>query len=122
MTEAKRKLGLERISVLENRNREILALINDYDKPTTGIEDTLLEIVAENDKAIKDLIKATGQRYEFLFGFEGGGWNSEYAYTIEEAKTMALEKYRDSKNCIVDLGSFRVSTQSDYSNLMSMFY
>ena len=40
----------------------------------------------------------------------------------EEAQAKALENYKDSKNCIVDLKTFRVSTSSDYENLLSMFY
>jgi hypothetical protein len=89
------------------------------------MEEMLLEIVAENNTHIQELIKATDKRYEFLFNFTSGGWNSEYAYTLEEAKELASAKYstEDYKgNCIPDMKSFRVSTPADHANLMSMFY
>ena len=124
MTNSQRQNGLDRITVLANRNSELEMLINRYE-PSTIMEDILRDIIAENEKTIQDLIKATDKRYEFLFNFTSGGWNSEYAYTIEEAKELAAAKYstEDYKgNCIPDMKSFRVSTPADHANLMSMFY
>jgi hypothetical protein len=124
MTEAKRKSALERIVTLTRRNDELDSLIKHYE-PSTDMEEMLLEIVAENTTHIQELIKATDKRYEFLFNFKGGGWNSEYAFTIEEAKALATEKYNGPEytgTCIVDMNTFRVSTPSDHANLMSMFY
>jgi hypothetical protein len=124
MTEAKRKSALERIVTLTRRNDELDSLIKHYE-PSTAMEEMLLEIVAENHKAINDLRLATGQRYEFLFNFKGGGWNSEWAYTMEEAKALAAEKYNGPEytgTCDPDYNTFRVSTPADHQNLMSMFY
>jgi hypothetical protein len=89
------------------------------------MEEMLLEIIAENTTHIQELEKATDKRYEFLFNFKGGGWNSEYAYTIEEAKELAKIKYETPEytgTCVPDYTTFRVSTPADHQNLMSMFY
>ena len=119
MTEAQRTSGLERINVLTNRNHNLQALIGVYEISTVMEEDVLAQI-SENEKVIRDLIKATDKRYEFLFNFESGGWNSEYAFTMEEAQQLAKEKYANSTS-IPNMKTFRVSTPSDYSNLLSMF-
>ena len=124
MTEAKRKSALERIVTLTRRNDELDSLIKHYE-PSTAMEEMLLEIVAENMTHIQELIKATDKRYEFLFNFKGGGWNSEWAYTIEEAKELARVKYETPEytgTCIPEYNTFRVSTPADHQNLMSMFY
>ena len=124
MTEAKRKSALERIVTLTRRNEELDSLIKYYE-PSTAMEEMLLEIVAENTTHIQELIKATDKRYEFLFNFKGGGWNSEYAFTIEEAKELAKIKYSGPEytgTCDPDFNTFRVSTPADHQNLMSMFY
>jgi hypothetical protein len=124
MTEAKRKAALERIETLTTRNTTLIAIVYTADLSERSI-DELKNIIAENEKTIQELIKMTDKRYEFLFNFTSGGWNSEYAFTIEEAKELAKAKYSTKDyegNCIPDMKSFRVSTPSDYQNLMSMFY
>ena len=124
MTEAKRKAALERIETLTTRNTTLIAIAYVGDLSERSI-DELKNIIAENEKTIQELIKMTDKRYEFLFNFTSGGWNSEYAYTIEEAQRLAKAKYsiKDYEgSCIPDMKSFRVSTPSDYQNLMAMFY
>ena len=117
MTKAQRETAIERVAILENRNAELTALIERYE-PSTVMEEVLVEIMAENASTIDKLRVAIAQRYEFLFNFIGGGWNSEYAHTMEEAQIAANAKYTSE----VDLKSFRVSTPSDYNALMSSFY
>jgi len=117
MTQAQREIGIERVATLENRNAELMALISRYE-PSTVMEEVLNEIMAENETTIELLQKATSAKYEFLFNFIGGGWNSEWAHTKEEAQSIAVGKYINQ----VDLKSFRVSTPADYNNLLSSFY
>ncbi len=121
MTTEQRTSGLKRINTLITRNINLESLIGTSELSGIMVNELTTQI-SENEQVIQDLIKATDKRYEFLFNFIGGGWNSEYAFTKEEAQAMAIEKYKDSNNCIVDLKTFRVSTSSDYQNLMSMFY
>ena len=62
------------------------------------------------------------QKKEYLYNFIGGGWNSEFAKTKRGAIAQAKKRWADSKGLDIDLTSFRVSTPSDYQNLMSLFY
>jgi hypothetical protein len=117
MTEAKRKSALERILVLKNRNINMHAMCNVMELSDV-MENEIIEQMAENADVINQLEKATSTRLEFLFNFIGGGWNSEYAHTIEEAQELAQAKYTSD----VDMKSFRASTPADYNNLLSLFY
>ena len=56
------------------------------------------------------------------FNFEGGGWNSNVAKTKEEAINKAKRMYNASKHTQVSEDSFRVATQADTANLLSLFY
>lgn len=124
MTNAQRQSALERILVLKGRNANMHAMCNIMELSDV-MENEIIEQMAENQDVINQLEKATSTKYEFLFNFTSGGWNSEYAYTKEEAMELAKAKYStdDYKgNCIPDMKSFRVSTPGDYNNLLSLFY
>ena len=62
------------------------------------------------------------QKKEYLYNFIGGGWNSELAKTKRGAIAQAKKRWADNKGLDIDVTSFRVSTPSDYQNLMSLFY
>ena len=117
MTNSQRKQGQDRIIVLKHRNAEMDFFIS-QEEPASYIEDIMNKTIEENQVIIDQLTKATDARYQFLFNFIGGGWNSEYAHTLEEAQQLASEKYQSE----IDLKSFRVSTPADYNNLLSLFY
>jgi hypothetical protein len=124
MTQAQRQSGLERIIILKNRNINMHAMCNVMELSDV-MENEIIEQMAENQDVINQLEKATSAKYEFLFNFEGGGWNSEWAHTKEEAMELAKVKYStdDYKGtCVPDMKSFRVSTPADYNNLLSLFY
>ena len=124
MTNSQRQSALSRISVLKNRNINMHAMCNVMELSDV-MENEIIEQMAENQDVINQLEKATSARYEFLFNFEGGGWNSEWAHTKEEAMELAKAKYStdDYKGtCVPDMKSFRVSTPADYNNLLSLFY
>jgi hypothetical protein len=121
MTNEKRNAGLEKIKTLTLRNADLDALINTCDISKSMVT-VLKDIISENEKVIKEMIKITGNRYEFLYNFRSGGWNSEYAYTMEEAQEAAKARWEDKENLDVDYKTFRVSTPADHQNLMSMFY
>lgn len=121
MTTDQRNAGLKRISVLKNRNLDLDAMLKVYEV-SEGMAKSLNDQITENQESIDKLEKATANRYEFLFNFEDGGWNSEYAHTIEEAQAIAKEKYSHSESLTPNYKTFRVSTPSDYNNLLSLFY
>ena len=97
----------------------------DYEPVTVGQAFTLFG-------SIKQAIESTTTEFkpatkvEFLFNFIGGGWNSEWAFTPEEAIAQAITRFGDprlaSTTCRVDIASFRKSTPADRDNLLSLFY
>ena len=56
------------------------------------------------------------------FNFESGGWNSNVAKTKEESIKKAKKMYNASKHTQVSENSFRVATEADTANLLSLFY
>lgn len=81
--------------------------------------------IREETQAELDLLeKNLATKWEFLFNFKSGGWNSEFAFYEEQAIEQAIEKYGNPETQItlqIDTTSFRTSTPSDYQNLLSMF-
>jgi len=73
---------------------------------------------------------------QWNFNFEGGGWNSVYAPTEYEAIKKACAEYDDPavryhspengggaiQTMKVNKKSFRIATEADTANLLSMFY
>ena len=122
MTREQRDAAKKRLEVLEVRLDGLSSLsYNVSDKG--GIE--LLSIIDETKAEIAAIEKQLATKWEFLFNFIGGGWNSEIAFTEEDAIEQALFKYGhpDTQSSLrVDVRSFRVSTPSDYNAQLSSFY
>lgn len=122
MTRDQREAAKQRLWNLELRLDGISALsYNVSDKG--GIE--LLSILDETRAEITSIEKTLATKWEFLFNFIGGGWNSEVAFTEEDAIEQALFQYghpNTQTSLRVDVTSFRVSTPTDYKNQMSTFY
>jgi len=59
---------------------------------------------------------------EYLYNFVGGGWNSELAKTKKGAIKAAKARWKTDNRLVVDEKSFRISTPTDYQNLLSLFY
>ena len=113
MTNAERKKLISRVAELNFRIVSLQSLENN-----SVIED----IIKEYNNEIARLNKSINERREYLYNFIGGGWNSECAYTVEEAIEKAQNRWAvDSPKLCVDVETFRVSTPSDYSSLLSMF-
>ena len=122
MTREQRDAAKKRLEVLELRVDGLSALsYNVSDKG--GIE--LLSIIDETKAEIVSLERTLATSLVFLFNFIGGGWNSEVAYTKEDAIEQALFKYGHpdtQEHLRVDVSTFRVSTPTDYKNQLSSFY
>jgi hypothetical protein len=58
---------------------------------------------------------------EWLFNFVGGGWNSTYAKTREEAEQKIKQEYEGKANLVPDFNTIRPSTKGDYEANMSNF-
>ena len=61
------------------------------------------------------------EKQEYLYNFIGGGWNSEYAYNVEEAIHQAKISLGKSSTLKVDETSFRLITKNDYNTCMNSF-
>ena len=122
MTRDQRDAAKKRLWNLELRLNGIWSLTeNMSDKG--GIE--IANILDETKAEIAAIEKQLATKWEFLFNFIGGGWNSEIAFTEEDAIEQALFKYGhpDTQTSLrVDVRSFRVSTPGDYKAQLSSFY
>ena len=122
MTREQRDAAKQRVVALSSRLDAIQTLTeNMSDKG--GIE--IANIINETKIEIMTLERTLATSLEFLFNFKGGGWNSEVAYTKEDAIEQAIFKYGHpdtQEHLRVDTSTFRVSTPSDYKNQLSSFY
>ena len=122
MTREQRDAAKQRVVALSSRLDAIQTLTeNMSDQGGIEIANIINEIKAEIDA----LTKRIATKWEFLFNFKGGGWNSEVAFTKEDAIEQALFKYGHPDTqaiCQVDTSAFRVSTPSDFDAQMRGFY
>ena len=122
MTREQRDAAKQRVVALSSRLDAIQTLTeNMSDKG--GIE--IANIINETKAEIDALAKQIATKWEFLFNFKGGGWNSEVEFTREDAIEQALFNYGHpdtQEHLRVDTSTFRVSTPTDYKNQLSSFY
>ena len=122
MTREQRDAAKQRVVALSSRLDAIQTLTeNMSDQGGIEIANIINEIKAEIDA----LTKRIATKWEFLFNFKGGGWNSEVAFTKEDAIEQALFNYGHpdtQEHLRVDTSTFRVSTPEDYKAQLSSFY
>ena len=124
MTREQRNKAIQRLELLEVRLDGISAITDNGCPIDMG---NLLQPIIDETKAELDLLERTlATKWEFLFNFKSGGWNSELAFTREEAIEQAIANYgqpsEDHKVLNIDVTSFRVSTTHDKASLLSSFY
>ena len=122
MTREQRDAAKQRVVALSSRLDAIQTLTeNMSDKG--GIE--IANIINETKIEIMTLERTLATSLVFLFNFKGGGWNSEVAFTREDAIEQALFNYGHpdtQEHLRVDTSTFRVSTPEDYKAQLSSFY
>ena len=124
MTREQRNKAIQRLELLELRLDGISAITDNGCPIDMG---NILQPIIDETKAELDLLERTlATKWEFLFNFKSGGWNSELAFTREEAIEQAIANYgqpsEDHKVLNIDVTSFRVSTTHDKAGLLSSFY
>ena len=122
MTREQRDAAKQRVVALSSRLDAIQTLTENM-SDQGGIE--IANIINETKAEIDALTKRIATKWEFLFNFKGGGWNSEVAFTREDAIEQAIFNYGhpDTQEILkVDTSTFRVSTPEDYKNQLSSFY
>lgn len=125
MTREQRDAAKQRLEVLELRLDDCINALTAIGEDGRQLRYTLQPIINETVAEIAAIEKQLATKFEFLFNFKSGGWNSEVAFTKEEAIEQAIFKYGhpDTQEMLqVDTTTFRVSTPVDHKNLMSMFY
>ena len=122
MTREQRDAAKQRVVALSSRLDAIQTLTENM-SDQGGIE--IANIINETKAEIDALAKQIATKWEFLFNFKGGGWNSEVAFTREDAIEQALFNYGHpdtQEHLRVDTSTFRVSTPTDYKAQLSSFY
>ena len=125
MTRDQRDAAKQRLEVLESRLNDCINALTAIGEDGRQLRFTLQPIINETVAEIAAIEKQLATKWEFLFNFIGGGWNSEIAFTEEDAIEQALFKYGHpdtQEHLRVDVRSFRVSTPSDYNAQLSSFY
>jgi hypothetical protein len=118
MTNAKYNQLAERKELLENRIPQLQNVSADW-----KTQQTIASIIDESQKELSKIEELLTTKREYLYNFIGGGWNSEYAHTQEQAIAQAKERWLHAPDGLdVDEKTFRVSTPADYQNLLSLFY
>ena len=59
---------------------------------------------------------------QYMFTFEGGGWNTVWAKTLKGAKKQAVKEYEYSDTLNVRLDSVHLATEEGLMSAMSLFY
>jgi hypothetical protein len=124
MTQAQRDLAIRRLESLKLRLNALNGMLKtELSSPFYRKECD--QMVIETTTEIEAIEKQLATKLEFLFNFKGGGWNSEVAFTKEQAIEQAIANYgfphEGEKILNIDITSFRVSTPDDRRNLLSLF-
>jgi len=59
---------------------------------------------------------------QYMFTFEGGGWNTVWAKNLKGAKKQAIKEYEYSDTLNVRLDSVHLTTEEGLRSAMSLFY
>jgi hypothetical protein len=62
------------------------------------------------------------KRKQYMFTFEGGGWNTVWAKTLKGAIKAAEKEYKDSPTLNPIPSSVHLATEQGLQNAMSLFY
>jgi predicted HNH restriction endonuclease len=123
MKKDERNKMLQRYTDLLNRVDTLQFILKNVEGYEEG---DLVAIIQETEAELAKIKNLKDNKRQYIFNFRSGGWNSEFAFTEEEALQQAIEKYgkpNASGGVLnIDERSFRVSTPTDYQSLMSSFY
>ena len=62
------------------------------------------------------------KRKQYMFTFEGGGWNTVWAKTLKGAIKAAKNEYKDSPTLNPIPSSVHLATEKGLNAAMSLFY
>ena len=108
------------LSKLINRRNTLYARIDVLS--TLDSNPTIQAIKLEYAEEMTQLDKVINEKREYMYNFVGGGWNTEYAQTVEQAVKQAKARWTDSPNLQVDEKSFHVTNERELRSALSLFY
>ena len=59
---------------------------------------------------------------QYMFTFEGGGWNTVWAKSLPGARKQAIAEYKDSPTLNPRVDSVHKSTEEGMQRALSLFY
>lgn len=68
------------------------------------------------------MAKGTMEVKQWMYGFVGGGWNSEWAKTRKGAIKAAKLRWKDSPTLVPNEDTFHLATEEGLRSAMSLFY
>jgi flavorubredoxin len=113
MTNSERTNLIERSKVLNIRINDLTRLL-----PSPSVQDIMNEYAEE----INRLDKLVYSKREYMYNFQSGGWNTEIAYTVEEAIEQAKARWVNSPNLEINEKTFHVTDEKELRSAMAMFY
>ena len=102
-----------RISYLRTLNKALM---------TSGMTKEQRKVARQQIDINRKEIKFLMSNKSFLYNFKSGGWNSGSGRTIEDAIKAEKKRWGNKTSLEMDLDSFRLSTESEKSFLLSSFY
>ena len=89
MKKDERNKMLQRYTDLLNRVDNLQFILKNVEGYEEG---DLVAIIQETEAELAKIKNLKDNKRQYLFNFKSGGWNSEFAFTEEEALQQAIEK------------------------------
>lgn len=89
---------------------------------TMDTNPTIQAIKLEHAEEMTQLDNLINEKREYMYNFIGGGWNTEYALTMEDAIQQAKARWGDDKRLQVDEKTFHVTNERELRSALSLFY
>lgn len=89
---------------------------------TMDTNHTIQAIKLEYAEEMTQLDNLISEKREYMYNFIGGGWNTEYAHTVEDAIKQARARWGDDNRLQVDEKTFHVTNERELRSALSLFY
>jgi hypothetical protein len=124
MKQSEKKELTERFNLLSQRIKDLEAMNDQQLAFSDGFNPhaLLLTIIDETTEEANKIEAILTTTREYIYNFKSGGWNTEFASTIEEAREKAIRRWKDLERLDVDPDSFRLTNANHLTSLMQMFH
>lgn len=112
---------LETVKSREEARAQVVIQLQALDNAISSVDDAYITTIANIRYEKFKVLEALDKRHEWVFNFEGGGWNTVYAHTKEEAIIDAKYTYGERMGMAPDTKSFTMATPELVNALMMNF-